>query len=168
MKTYTYNEYKQLIDRFVKEVSTSLKEDLLAVTLFGSVARGEARKDSDIDILLLLRKKDKKIEEKLANIGVESYYWKENKNLLKKGIRTKIYEIAKTERELRDNPLILLDILDHGIILFDPEGAMERLLKKMKEKLKELGTRKIIFSDGKWAWDLKPDWKKGEIVEIKL
>ncbi|MCM8779166.1 MAG: nucleotidyltransferase domain-containing protein [Candidatus Omnitrophica bacterium] len=160
--------YYPLINRYMKELISQLKEEVLAITLFGSVARNTARKDSDIDILLLLSKKDKKIHDKIIEIDISSYDWEENQILRKKGYSTKIYDIEKTEGELRNNPLILLDILDHGIVLYDPYKKMRHLLHDFKNKLKELGTKKIVFSDGKWCWDLKPDWKPGEIVEIKL
>lgn len=160
--------YKPLIDRYVKTLVNSLKDNILGIVLFGSVARGTATANSDIDMLVLLKKKNKKIINKLIKINIESYYWKENQKLLKRKIYTKIFDIKKTEPELRENPLLLLDILDHGIVLYDPQNRMNQLLTDLAKKLKELGAKKVVFEDGKWYWDLKPDWKPGELVEIKL
>ncbi len=160
--------YWPLIRRFSEVTIENLKEKILAIVVFGSVARGTTRKDSDIDILILLENKEKPAQKKLLDINIDSSNWPENQKLLEEDIYTKIFAIKNTERELRDNPLILLDILDHGIILYDPQGKMKNLLSDLDKKLKSLGAKKIVFSDGKWCWDLKPDWKPGEIVEIKL
>jgi len=29
-----------------------------------------------------------------------------------------------------------------------------------------LGSRKVILGNGSWYWDLKPDWKPGEVIEL--
>lgn len=160
--------YWPLIKRFSETIIEDLKEKISAIVVFGSVARGTTRKDSDIDILILLESKEKPVLEKLLKINIDSYNWSENQRLLEEDIYTKIFAIKETERELRDNPLILLDILDHGVILYDPQDKLENLLSDLDKKLKSLRAKKIVFSDGKWCWDLKPDWKPGEIVEIKL
>ncbi len=160
--------YRRLIKRYVETIIDVFSDDILAVTLFGSVARRTATNESDIDMLILVKKRTEELHKKFLKIDIESYDWQENQELLDKKIYTKIYEIIKTEEELRRNPLILLDILDHGIILYDPQEKMKNLLSDLDKKLKELGAKKIVFEDGKWCWDLKPDWKPGEIVEIKL
>lgn len=165
---YKNSVYKPLIDRYVKTLISALKDNVLGIVLFGSVARGTANPNSDIDMLVLLKKKSKRIIHKLIKINIESYDWRENQILLKKGIYTKIFDIKKTEPELRENPLLLLDILDHGIVLYDPQNKVKQLLADLAKKLQELGAKKVVFEDGKWYWDLKPDWKPGEIVEIKL
>lgn len=160
--------YWPLIKRFSETTIERLKDKILAIVVFGSVARGTTRKDSDIDILILLESKEKPVLGKLLKINIDSYNWSENQRFLEEDIYTKIFAIKETERELRDNPLILLDILDHGVILYDPQDKLENLLSDLDKKLKSLGAKKIVFSDGKWCWDLKPDWKPGEVVEIKL
>lgn len=86
----------------------------------------------------------------------------------KKGVRTKIYNIITCEKDLRENPLILLDFLEEGKILYDREGRMKELLEKLKKRLKELGVKKVVLKDGRWYWDLKPSLKPGETLEIKL
>lgn len=157
-----------LIKRYVLAVIKEFKDIIQSVVIFGSVARNTARNDSDIDMLIMLKETNKEIDERFLKIALTLYDSEENQELIKKNINTKIFDIRKTEKGLRDNPLILLDILDHGIILYDPEEKMKNLLQDLDKKLKELKAEKIVFEDGKWCWDLKPDWKPGEIVEIKL
>ncbi|MCY3746574.1 MAG: nucleotidyltransferase domain-containing protein, partial [Acidobacteria bacterium] len=48
-------DVKPLTDRFVETLRNSMGDRLLGVTLYGSVARGEARPDSDVDLLVVHR-----------------------------------------------------------------------------------------------------------------
>lgn len=161
--------YRELIERYIREVLKYFGNKVQAVTVFGSVARDEAKADSDIDMLIIVSGDRIEIQKEIVpEIDLKVRDWQENQALLEKGIRTKIFEIIKTEKELRNNPLLLLDILDHGKILYDPQAVMKNLLVALDKKLRELGTEKVVLPAGKWYWDLKPDWKPGEIVEIKL
>jgi predicted nucleotidyltransferase len=45
-----------LYDEFVKRASEAYVDRIHGITLFGSVARGTARTDSDIDLLIVLDK----------------------------------------------------------------------------------------------------------------
>ena len=62
---------KKALKEFKKELEKKLKTNLVQMVLFGSKARGDARKDSDIDVLIVVKRKgeatinfifDKKIE----------------------------------------------------------------------------------------------------------
>jgi hypothetical protein len=84
----------------------------------------------------------------------------------KKGIRAEPYPIFFSEEKLADTPWILLDVLDHGIILYDREEVLQKKLEALRRKLEELGARRVVLEDGTWYWDLKPDWKPGEVIEL--
>jgi len=169
MKSNSFTLYKDLIVRYKREILKNFKDKICAISVFGSVARDQARDDSDIDMLIIVSGNKEKIRaKKISQIDLKVNDWGEFKALMRKGIHTKIFGILKREDELRENPLILLDILDHGKVLYDPRSIMKKILYDFEKKLKELRTKKILFSDGKWCWDLKPDWRPGEIVEIKL
>lgn len=75
-------------------------------------------------------------------------------------------EGGRTSDRIKTHPWLLLDVLDHGIILFDREGVLQNELERLKERLRSLGARKVALADGSWYWDLKPDWKPGEVVEL--
>jgi len=43
---------------------------------------------------------------------------------------------------------------------------MKKRLEKLKDKLSELKARKVLLADGKWYWELKPEIKKGKVIEL--
>jgi uncharacterized protein len=45
-------EYREAVEEFVKRVEKNYQDQVESIILFGSVARGEAREGSDIDILV--------------------------------------------------------------------------------------------------------------------
>lgn len=90
------------------------------------------------------------------------------KELRARGFYPSPSPIFMTPNELSYKPLILLDIMDHGIILKDKKDFLSNKIQEFKKKLKELGSKKIVFEDGTWAWDLKSDWRSGETIEIAL
>lgn len=89
----------------------------------------------------------------------------EFKRLEEQGLNPQPACIFMTEGELWDRPHILLDILVEGILLFDV-GVLKSRLKALKERLNALGSKRVALADGTWYWDLKPDWKPGEIIEL--
>lgn len=66
---------KKLSDSILKELSETLKKELgnsiKDLILFGSRARGEAYPESDYDVLVLVDKETKELEEKIFNISGE-------------------------------------------------------------------------------------------------
>lgn len=76
-----------------------------------------------------------------------------------------ISDIFLTSAEASSHPPILLDIADHGEVLYDREGFLEGELRKIRKRLRELGAQKVTTKQG-YYWILKPDAKPTEVVEI--
>lgn len=51
-------KYLQAVQEFMGRIEKNHHHEIESIILFGSVARGEARKDSDIDILVITKKED--------------------------------------------------------------------------------------------------------------
>jgi predicted nucleotidyltransferase len=132
------------------------------------VARGEASANSDIDLLVIQGKERTDPVEPFAERMARIDRWPEYLTLRGRGLYPSPEVIFMTPAELSKNPLILLDILDHGMILRDRQGFLKAKMKKLKGILKRLGAQKIHFDDGTWAWDLKSDWRPGDLIEIEL
>lgn len=51
----SYKQFVPVIREFVEQVKNVFRDNLVSIVLFGSVARGDCREDSDIDMLIVMR-----------------------------------------------------------------------------------------------------------------
>jgi predicted nucleotidyltransferase len=64
---------KNVVTSFVKELKKKVGDDIVAIRLFGSKARGDFEKDSDIDIFVLVKRKGD-VRESISDIAAEYVY----------------------------------------------------------------------------------------------
>jgi predicted nucleotidyltransferase len=158
--------WRALAECVVAEYRTALGDDLVAVAVFGSVARGTAGPASDLDLYVVTRP-----QEPLALDSRLSERWRvcetpEYLRLAGEGYRPDPRPVFHTVEQLKSHPWILLDIADHGVVLYDPERVLETELEAVRARLRALGSKRIERPDGTWYWDLKPDWRPGQIIEL--
>ena len=161
-------EYVRLIEEYCSLMKNHFLDRLISICLFGSVARGEAKPDSDIDILVVA-------DDLPIDIGLrikETNYVHENLkkseayiSLRKSGVSGLVSDIFFTPEEIERHPPILLDMVEDGIIWYDKENFLRKVLLSIKGNLKKLGAKKVTTEKG-YYWVLKPDIKPGEIVRI--
>lgn len=154
-----------MAERVVGEYRAALGDDLLAVACFGSVARGESGLESDLDLYVVTRGPVGLFDRRLAGVG-HLRATPEYQTLAREGYRPDPMPIFHTVAKLSTHPWILLDIVDQGVILYDPEGVLARELEAVRQRLRVLGAERIERPDGSWYWNLKPDWRPGEIIEL--
>ena len=161
-----YNEYINLIVRLLK---ARLGGGLVSAVLFGSVARGEANEGSDVDLLIISETFKGSFGERFQlfqEVERDLLNSEPRRRLRKRGLGTLISPIPLTSEEVERHPPILLDILTDGIILYDKDGFTRKHLTELKRRLKALKARKVQLPSGSWYWDLKPDYRLGEVVEV--
>ena len=165
-RTCGYAEVKPLTDRLLARLGAELDERLVAVALYGSVARGEARAESDIDLFLVYRGDRDSVADTFVEVELELRAAPLTAQLRARGVPTNPMPVLRSEAALVDTPWLLLDISHHGIILFDPRQVLHAKLAALRRRLAELGSRRIELADGTWYWDLKPNLRPGEMIEI--
>lgn len=161
-----YAHVKPLTDALLEAARARLGNRLTAVALYGSVARGEARRHSDIDLFVVHRGAREVVSEAFLGAKLRLRDTPLARALTAQGIPAAPVAVYRSEEELADTPWLLLDVTHHGIILFDPRGVLGRKLQSLRSRLRELGSRRIELADGTWYWDLKPDLRPGEIVTL--
>lgn len=123
MKDMRYRELVAYANAFVSFVLPKI--DVEEIILFGSVARGEATKESDIDLFFNVKNNEKKIKENV-------------KKQLEKFYKSKIYEmwtlrgiknIIKVEIGNLDKWKLKRSIISEGIILYGRYKALPEKLK---------------------------------------
>lgn len=64
-------EYAAAAKEFATRITTRLKDEVRAIILFGSVARGQADPDSDIDVLVVLKNSSRSLRNKVYDTALD-------------------------------------------------------------------------------------------------
>jgi predicted nucleotidyltransferase len=135
---------------------------LVSIVLFGSVARRQARPTSDIDLVLVAHDLPRALADR-RRIFLES--WERVRRA--RALAPVLWNlVAKSPAEARHRSPLYLDIVEEGLLILDRDQFFEAVLAGMRVRMRELGSRRVFLPDGTWYWDLKPDFRFGEIVEI--
>ena len=70
-RTHLTAREKRAVAAFVRELRAALGDELVRVTLFGSKVRGDGGRASDVDLLVLLRTKDRRAEQAVFKLVVD-------------------------------------------------------------------------------------------------
>ena len=73
--------------------------------------------------------------------------------------------VLMTASELERGSMLLLDMTEDARILFDPAGCLAGALGRLRSRLRELGSKRIWLGNA-WYWDLKPDYKPGDVFDL--
>ena len=160
--------YSALLSDYIQLLEETFGGNIVSAVLFGSVAKGEARNDSDIDICLIFRSLPKSRHQRTLLIFPVIKALREKKSyitLYKDGYLPEIAPILYTIDEIQDTKAIFLDVVEDGIILLD-NGILERKVKEIKQRMEILGTRKVVLENGDYYWVLKPGLRLLEEVSI--
>lgn len=137
---------------------------LVSLAVFGSVGRGTPRPDSDIDLLLVAESLPRGRVRRMAEFErVEEIVASRTGHF--KYIRPDLSPVIKTKDEVLQGSFLFLDLVEDAKILYDRGGFLTRYLAALKEKLHQMGAKRI-YHKGSWYWILKEDYLPGEVIEI--
>jgi len=158
--------YKTLIERLIEALKRKYGDKFISLVVFGSVARGEARKDSDVDLLLVVDSIPKRrLERQREFMEVEKELEGYLNELFDEGYFIDFSPIIKTPEEaMRLSPLYL-DMVEDAIIAYDKDDFFMKILGRVRKRLEELGSKRVRMGR-KWYWILKPDYRFGEVIRI--
>jgi predicted nucleotidyltransferase len=115
----TYKHHKKLVETILNDCMA--KDEIIGLMLIGSVARGDAYPDSDLDLYFLLEN------------GYNKHFHSEiRENTL---IEYKYADFNQVQLNFDKNPMELYSFLD-GKILFDNKGLLKQLVQIAQQKYK--------------------------------
>lgn len=139
---------------------------LKSLVLFGSVARGTQRPDSDIDLLLII---DPLPANRMARIvefeGVEDALAPQRQAAVAHGVHAEFSPLIRTSVELEAGSFAFLDIPAEGRFLHDPEGIAQDYFRRLAARLTAQGAERRSIA-GSPYWLLKPSARPGEPIPI--
>lgn len=160
---------RALVGELVQLLLEEFGNDLVSVVVFGSVARNQAKVDSDTDVLVVSSAFEKSMTSRMERLVKVLEQLEEREPYImmeKQGMNTWIQFHPLAKDEAKTNRAIYLDMTEDAVIVFDKNDFMKNVLKSLRRKLRLIGAKRIFLEDGSWYWDLKPDIKRGEVVEL--
>lgn len=167
LKKMLKERFREIEKRLLSESKAFYGERLVSLVVFGSVARDAQRFDSDLDLLVIAEGLPKGRVKRIGEFEVvEERLAPFLKSLEQNhGINTYISAMIKSPEEAEKGSFLFLDMVEDARILFDRDGFFTRRLDRLRKRLKELGAKRI-WRGNAWYWDLKPDYKPGDIIEL--
>ena len=158
--------FEELERMLLSEIRSHYGKGLVSV-VFGSVARKTQTFESDLDMLIIADQlpqgRGKRIGEfEIIDEKIEPFL-----KLLRneEGINTYISAIIKSPEEAEKGSPLFLDMVEDSRMLFDRNGFFKGVLERLRERLRKSGAKRI-WRGNAWYWDLKPDYKPGDVIEL--
>lgn len=138
-----------------RRLVNALGNRIVAVALFGSLARGEASDRSDVDFFVVVRgfnDEDRRFK---------MYHYLHG--ALKRDVTVvDIDEDKLFKEDLTISPL-LLNIAFDSVILYDPSGRLSELFKRIREAA-EGSLERYRTRDGKYGW--RPKGERFTVIAV--
>lgn len=159
--------YRSIICKLLDNLLSALGDNLVSLIVYGSVARGQMRKDSDIDLLVIANGLPTSRFERIRVFNtVEDMLMEDLERLYKDGYAITLSPVIKTPEEAQKISALYLDIVEDGVIIYDKENFFEKILERLSRKLEKLGAERV-WMGRKWYWRLKKDYKFGDVIVIE-
>ncbi len=140
--------------------------DLVSFVVYGSVARGNATKDSDVDLLIIADNLPDRYEMFKIFDKAEEAISDKIKKLRKDGYYIFFSPVIKSREDARLITPLYLDMVEDAVILYDKDEFFTNVIGKLKTRLDELKAERVILGK-KWYWRLKKDYRFGEVIGIE-
>lgn len=155
-----HREYVPLIEHYCRLLHARFDERLRSIVLFGSVARGQWDRGSDIDLLVVVDAWEgpawQRIVE-LQDLKEQLHKLREFAKAVEKGYSAAIQHYALSTEEAKAVHRIYLDMCLDGIILYDKGNFIQSVLADLRQKLGEQQARRIQRPAGGHYWALNAE-----------
>ena len=157
---------RRLADRYADLLLSALGDRLLSVVLFGSVACGDASPTSDIDLLIIAKDLPAgQFARKRLLAAADAAFEGDLASAEHAGVEARLARIVRTPTEAARIIPLYLDFTEDAQLLYDRDGFFAAVLDRLRASLRRLGSRRVWLGKT-WYWDLKPDFKPGDVIEI--
>ena len=164
----TEEDYESVERGLVRAFLKAFGGALTSLVLYGSYARREARPDSDLDVIVVV---DDQLRDRLKVHSmideVEELLRPLMERLRGKGYAPVLSPYILTESQAKRFRPLYLDAAFDAKVLYDKGGFMEKVLRRVRERLRELGARRVRIGK-KWVVVLKPgSYRPGDRIVLE-
>jgi predicted nucleotidyltransferase len=158
--------FEELLAKLALAAQAVYQDRLFTVAIYGSVGRGTMRHNSDVDVLVIARDlpsgRLRRVKEfEAVEVALQTVL----QGLRDRGVETELSPIFKSPEEATAGSPLFLDMVEDARVLYDRNGFFTQRLSQLRNRLNELGAKRI-WRGNAWYWDLKPDFRPGEVFDI--
>lgn len=146
--------HRQYIITVLNEIISCYDDILVGCAVFGSYARGDNRKNSDLDLLIILTK--------APGFSRRLGYFIEHVEMKHEQLAQTLYEhedifielspyILTREEALKVHP-IYFDLIEHNCVIYDSEKIIARIINSTANLLRKSGAMKSRINNT-WEWN---------------
>ncbi|MEI6033609.1 MAG: nucleotidyltransferase domain-containing protein [Verrucomicrobiae bacterium] len=140
---------------------------LISLAVFGSVARGAWKANSDIDLLLVLSNLPAGRFNQIREFEpVESLLQERIAECRRAGWNVDVSPVFKTPAHVLHGSPLFLDMTQEALILVDCGHLVKDRLDLMRKRMEALKSKRIWYGHDSWTWILKPDFHVGEAIVL--
>lgn len=161
-------EYESLLQELLRLLREEFGDRVRSLLVFGSVARGTARPDSDVDVCVVIRELPVSRYRRHLLVGPVLERLRQSAayaDLIRRGYTPDVAAILYIPEEFQETKPIFLDLVEDAVLLHD-DGTVRAKLDQLRARMKMLGSRKVVLDDGTYYWMLKPGLRFGEVIEL--
>lgn len=160
--------YRNLVLKTVRGIHEHYGNRLVSLDIFGSIARGNANTESDLDVFMI-GEFDDPFASRIDELGLvehsgilrEELDW-----LAVQGVHCHISWFALRPEEAKNFRPVYLDLADDSIILIDRGKFLQKILVSVRNLMKRWGSQRVWLNRDKWYWVLKPSVRREEAVKV--
>ncbi len=153
LKTFSLR-HQRYLSGVLRRIGEHYGDSLLGLAIFGSYARLENRKNSDLDLLILLKEApgfSHRLQDFVDHVELELESFAqglyEEDDIL---CELSPYILSK-EESLRFQP-IYFDLVEHNRIVYDSQGIIAHIIEATKDLMLRYGAKKITYGNF-WEWE---------------
>ena len=120
-------KHQKVIDALKEQLLAEFADEVHSIVLFGSVARGEANADSDVDVLII---SDASRENKRRMHDISTHIDLENEMFT----QLMFFSNRRLERAARMRSWFFTDVMNEGVILYD-DGTYRRVRQEYTQPI---------------------------------
>lgn len=159
-------QFSQIAQILLERARAYYGDNLMTFAVYGSVARGAATVESDIDLLLVARDlppgripRIDAFTDHVEHPPLAPLHFEDRK------YPVRVSAVIKTPEEVALGSLLFLDMTQDCLLLQDKGDFFAKYLKGLKAKMQAWGSEKRYHAGG-YYWLLKPDLKPGEKIVL--
>lgn len=159
--------HQQFVEGLLANTVSHYQDRLVSLVVFGSYARFKNRRDSDLDLLVVLssipyKGRLKRQEEFIKHVEVPLA--KLESRCFRQHIRTDVSSLILTTNEARAFNPLYLDMVEHHVLVVDKNDFMTTIFTDVRAKMSRWGSRKKVLGNHSY-WEIQPGKKWGEVLD---